>query len=433
MNEVIIGILGVLALVGVFASGFEIGFGLAALGFLGFSYLVSMKAAFSMVSHDVMDIFTSYGFTVLPVFVLMGQVSFNAGIAKRLYNAANTFMGHVPGGLAMATVGACTAFGSVIGSTSATAATFSAVAIPEMDRYNYSKTLSAGIVASSGVLGCLIPPSVPLIIYGMITEVSIGKLFLASIIPGLLVALFFLISIYGWVRINPSLAPKGEKFSWKERFTSLKQVIFVGIIFVVVMGGIIKGFFTPTEAGSVGCFAVALMAFLKRDLTLKGFALALTESLVASAMVIMLITGSTIFGHFLTITKIPLYAGDWVVGLTLNRYIILAMIGLIYLLGGSVIDDLAFMILATPILYPVVTKLGFDLIWFGIFLQIVVMIGSIIPPIAVNVFIVNKISKVPVWTIYRGVYPFIIGMAIVCFLLALFPQLALFIPSFVKL
>jgi tripartite ATP-independent transporter DctM subunit len=433
MNEVIIGIIGVLALVVVFASGFEIGFGLGVLGFLGFSYLVSMKAAFSVVSHDVMDIFTSYGFTVLPVFVLMGQVSFNAGIAKRLYNAANTFMGHVPGGLAMATVGACTAFGSIVGSTSATAATFSAVAIPEMDRYNYSKTLSAGIVASAGVLGCLIPPSVPLIIYGMITEVSIGKLFLASIIPGLLVSLFFLISIYGWVRINPSLAPKGEKFSWKERFTSLKQVIFVAIIFVVVMGGIIKGFFTPTEAGSVGCFSVALMAFLKRDLTLKGFALSLTESLVASAMVIMLITGSTIFGHFLTITKIPLYAGDWVVGLTLNRYVILAMIGLIYLLGGSVIDDLAFMILATPILYPVVTKLGFDLIWFGIFLQIVVMIGSIIPPIAVNVFIVNKISKVPVWSIYRGVYPFIIGMAIVCFLLALFPQLALFIPSLVKL
>jgi tripartite ATP-independent transporter DctM subunit len=210
-------------------------------------------------------------------------------------------------------------------------------------------------------------------------------------------------------------------------------VTFVAIIFVVVMGGIIKGFFTPTEAGSVGCFAVALMAFLKRDLTLKGLALSLTESLVASAMVIMLITGSTIFGHFLTITKIPLYIGDWVVGLPLNRYIILAMIGFIYLFGGSVIDDLAFMILATPILYPVVTKLGFDLIWFGIFLQIVVMIGSIIPPIAVNVFIVNKISKVPVWSIYRGVYPFIIGMAIVCFLLALFPQLALFIPSLVKL
>jgi tripartite ATP-independent transporter DctM subunit len=431
MNEVTVGIIGVVVLVIVFASGFEIGFSMAAIGFLGFSYLISTKAALTMVSHDTFEIFSSYAFSVLPLFVLMGQLSFNAGIAKRLYDAAHKFMGHIPGGLAMATVGACTAFGSVVGSTTATAATFSSVSVPEMDKYNYSKILSTGVVSVSAILGCLIPPSVTLIIYGMITEVSIGKLFLASIVPGLIICLFFLGIIYGWAKMNPSIAPRAEKYSWKERFVSLKQVTFVSIVFVVVMGGISKGIFTPTEAGAVGCFSVGLMAFLKRDLSFIGFIKSLRESLVTAGMIIILVVGSTIFGHFIAVTKIPLYMGDWILGLSMNRYIVLTMIAFIYLLGGSVIDDLAFMILATPILYPVVSKLGFDLVWFGIFLQIVVMTGIILPPIAVNVFVVQKITKVNIWDIYKGCYPFLISVVIACILLAVFPQLALFIPNFV--
>ncbi len=431
MSEITIGMIGLFALVVIFLTGLELGVGMAVLGFIGFSYLVSVKAACSMVAQDIFDTLSSYGFTVLPVFVLMGQIAFNGGIAKRLYHSAYKLIGHIPGGLAMATVGAATAFGSVTGSTTATAATFSSVAIPEMDRYQYSRRLSTGIVAASGTLGCLIPPSVPLIIYGIITEQSIGKLFLAAVIPGLLISLFFIFIIYGLCKVNPSLGPKGSRTIWIERIMSLKDVGWVVIIFLVVMVGMMKGFFTPTEAGSVGCFAIGLLSLLKRDLDFKGLIKSMTESLVAACMVIILIAGSIIFGHFIAITKIPLIAADWIIQLPFDRYLILIMIGMIYLIGGSFIDDMAFMILATPIFYPVIVKLGFDLIWFGMFLHITVMIGVIIPPMAVNVFVVNNITKVSVWEIYQGVLPFLLSLIFVVFLLILFPQIALFIPSLI--
>jgi tripartite ATP-independent transporter DctM subunit len=432
MNEITVGIIGLSLLVVVFLTGLELGFCMAIVGFLGFSYIVSVKAGFTMVAHDVYDTFSTYGFTVIPVFILMGQIAFNGGIARRLYDSAYRFLGHIPGGLAMATVGGATAFGSVTGSTTATSATFASVAIPEMDRYGYSRTLSTGIVAASGTLGCLIPPSVPLIIYGIITEQSIGKLFLASVFPGLLVSLFFMFIIYGWCSLNPSLGPKGERSSWKKRIASLREVAGVAIIFIVVMGGMMEGFFTPTEAGSVGAFAVGVLAFATRDLNLKGLFKSLKESLVTACMVLILIAGSTIFGHFIAVTKIPMVAADWIIQLPFHRHVILILIGLIYLLGGSFIDDLAFMILATPIFYPVVTKLGYDLIWFGMFLHLTVMIGVIIPPVAVNVFVVRNITKESFGVIYKGVTPFLLSLIFVVFLLMLFPQIALFLPSFLR-
>jgi C4-dicarboxylate transporter, DctM subunit len=432
MSEVTAGIIGLLLLVAVFLTGLELGFAMAIVGFVGFSYIVSVKAGFSLVAQDVYDTLSTYGFTVIPVFVLMGQIALNGGIAKRLYDSAYKFVGHIPGGLAMATVGGATAFGSVTGSTTATAATFSSVAIPEMDRYGYSRILSTGIVAASGTLGCLIPPSVPLIVYGIITEQSIGKLFLASVFPGLLVSLFFMAVIYGWCSINPSLGPKGERSSWSERIDSVKQVAGVAVIFIVVMGGMMQGFFTPTEAGSVGAFTVGLLAFATRDIHLGGLFKSLKESVVTACMVLILITGSAIFGHFIAVTKIPMVAADWILQLPFHRHVILILIGLIYLLGGSFIDDLAFMILATPIFYPVIIKLGYDLIWFGMFLHITVMIGVIIPPVAVNVFVVKNITKESFGVIYTGVTPFLLSLIFVIFLLFLFPQIALFLPSFLK-
>ncbi len=429
MSEITVGIVGLFLLVLVFLTGIELGYAMAIVGFLGFSFIISMKAAFGLVAHDIFDTFASYGLTVVPVFVLMGQVAFNSGIAGKLYDSAYRFIGHVPGGLAMATVGGATVFGSVTGSTTATAATFASVAIPEMDRYGYAKKLSTGIVAASGTLGCLIPPSVPLIIYGIITEQSIGKLFIAAVIPGLMVALFFMVIIYGWCRINPSLGPRGQRSSWTERIASLKQVGWVAIIFLIVMGGLMKGFFTPTEAGSVGAFSVGLLAIIKRDLHFEGFVKSASEALRTACMVLLLIAGSTIFGHFIAVTKIPLVAADWIVSLPLDPSLILVLIGMVYLIGGSFIDDLAFMILATPIFYPVVVKLGYDLIWFGMFLHITVMIGVIIPPVAVNVFVVKNITNVPFRVIYGGVYPFLLSLVFCAFLLLLFPQIALFLPS----
>jgi C4-dicarboxylate transporter DctM subunit len=429
MSEVTIGLIGLALLIVIFLTGMELGFVMAMLGFLGFSYLVSVKAAFSLLSQDVLDVLASYAFTVVPCFVLMGQIAFNGGIARHLYVSAYKFMGHIPGGLAMATVGGAAAFGSITGSSTATSATFASVAVPEMDRYHYSKRLSSGVVAAAGTLGCLIPPSNPLIVYGIITEQSIGQLFMAAVIPGLMISSFFMLIIYAWSRINPSLGPKGERSSWRERVSSLREVVPVGVIFIVVMGGMMKGFFTPTEAGGVGAFTVAIVAIVKKAINWKGLIKSIDESLRTSCMVILLILGSTIFGHFITVTKIPMFIGDWILGLPFHPHIVVVLIGLIYLVGGSFIDDLAFMILATPIFYPVIVRLGYDLIWFGIFLQIVVMIGIIIPPMAINIFVVQNLTKVALKDIYIGVFPFLISFAFCVLLLILFPQIVLFLPS----
>lgn len=429
MNEVMIGITGLAVVLLMFLTGIELGFAMAIVGFLGFSIIVSTKAALNLLAKDVFDVFASYGFTVIPLFVLMGQVAFNAGIAKRLYNASYKFIGHIPGGLAMATVAGATAFKAICGSSPATAATFASVAVPEMDRYGYAKKLSTGIVATVGTLGILIPPSVTLIVFGIITEQSIGKLFLAGLIPGLIIAFFFIVIIYGWCRINPALGPRGEKSTWKERVASLPEVFWVVLIFALVVGGLMQGFFTPTEAGSIGTFAVLLLSIIKRDIDFKGFIKSVAESLGTACMVLMLIAGSTILGHFLAVTKIPMIASDWVISLPLNRYVVMIIISLIYQMGGSFIDDLAFMILATPIFYPAIIKLGFDPIWFGMIIAITVMIGVIIPPVAINVFVVKNITKVPFSVIYSGVYPFLISLVVSAALLFLFPQLALWLPN----
>jgi C4-dicarboxylate transporter, DctM subunit len=429
MNEVIIGIVGLMVLLMLFLTGIELGFTMAIIGFIGFGILKGFGAACNIVAVDFFDVFTSYGLTVVPVFVLMGQVAFNAGIARKLYSSAYKFIGHIPGGLAMATVAGATTFKAICGSSPATAATFSSVAVPEMDRYGYAKKLSTGIVASVGTLGILLPPSVTLIIFGIITEQSIAKLFMAGMIPGLLTAFFFVVVIYGWCRINPSIGPKGDKTGWRERFKSLPDVLLVVVIFVVLVVGLMDGFFTPTEAGSIGTVAVLLLSVMKKDINFKGYVKSLIEALRTACMVLTLVAGSTILGHFLAVTKIPILTADWVAGLPLNRYVIMILISLIYQLGGSFIDDLAFMILATPIFFPVALKLGFDPIWFSILIALTVMVGCIIPPVASNVFVVRNITKVPLGVIYSGTYPFLISLVLVTVLLFLIPGMATFLPN----
>ena len=429
MYEVTVGLIALAVVLGLFLTGIELGFAMALVGFLGFSILRSTNAALNLLAKDFFDVFASYGFTVIPLFVLMGQIAFNAGIAKRLFNTAYRFIGHVPGGMAMATVAGATAFKAICGSSPATAATFASVAVPEMDRYGYDKKLSTGIVATVGTLGILIPPSVTLIVFGIITELSIGKLFLAGIIPGLIIAFFFIVIIYGWCKINPNLGPKGQKSTWKERIASLPEFVLVVVIFLLMIWGLMKGLFTPTEAGSVGTGLVLLLSIVRRDIDFRGFLKSVAESLRTACMVLMLIAGSTILGHFLAVTKLPMIAADWVVGLPLNRYVIMIIISFIYQTGGSFIDDLAFMILATPIFYPVIIKLGFDPIWFGMIIAITVMIGVVIPPVAINVFVVKNITKVPFSVIYKGVYPFLISLLVAGALLFFFPQLALWLPD----
>jgi C4-dicarboxylate transporter DctM subunit len=429
MNEVMVGLIGLASLLVLFLTGIELGFAMVLVGFVGFSLIISLQAAMNLLAKDIFDVFASYGFTVIPLYILMGQIAFNAGIAKRLFTASYKFIGHIPGGLAMATVVGATAFKAICGSSPATAATFASVAVPEMDRYHYDKKLSTGIVASVGTLGILMPPSVTLVVFGIITGLSIGKLFLAGLIPGLMIAFFFIVTIYGWCKINPQLGPPGERSTWREKLASLPEIGLVVLIFLMMIVGLMKGLFTPTEAGSVGTGLVLLLSLFRRDLNFKGLIKSVTESLRTACMVLMLIAGSTILGHFLTVTKIPMITADWVAGLNLNKYLIMIIISLIYQTGGSFIDDLAFMILATPIFYPVIMKLGFDPIWFGIIIAITVMIGVVIPPVAMNVFVVKNITKVPFSTIYKGVYPFLISLVVCAALLFLFPQLALFLPN----
>jgi tripartite ATP-independent transporter DctM subunit len=429
MNEISVGLLVLGLLLLLFLTGIELGFAMAIMGFFGFSYLVSMPAAFNLLAKDFFDTFASYGFTVIPLFIFMGQIAFNAGIARQLFAAAHKFMGHIPGGLAIATVVGATIFKAICGSSPATAATFASVAVPEMDRFGYAKKLSTGIVAIVGTLGVLIPPSVTLIVFGVITEQSIGRLFMAGLIPGLLIALFFIFIIIGWAKLNPAIAPRSDRSNWNERIKSLPAVIWPVLIFIVVIGGLLNGFFTPSEAGSVGTSAVLVLVLLQRSLGWKQFVKAVDESLRTACMVIMLIAGSAVLGHFIAVTNIPMVAADWIAALPLHRYVIMIIITIFYLLGGSFIDDLAFMILATPIFYPAIIKLGFDPMWFGMIICITVMVGVVIPPVAINVFVVKNITKTPFSTIYGGVYPFLLALVFCAILLFLFPPIATWLPN----
>jgi len=383
----------------------------------------------NLIGGDLFEAFTNYGYTVFPLFMLMGQIGLNAGIAQRLYNSANKFIGHIPGGLAMATVVGAAAFKAICGSSTATAATFASVAIPEMNRYNYDKRLSTGIVATVGTLGCLIPPSVVLILYGIITEQSIGKLFMAGLLPGLLIAAFFVVIIYGWTKMNPKIAPLSERSTWKARVRTLPEIIWVLVVFCLVVGGIMTGYFTPSEAAGVGCFALLILSVTRRDMNFKTYIKSVAETLNIAGMILMIIAGSAILGHFMAVTNVPQKLADWVITLPLNRYMILVIICLIYELGGSFIDDMPFMVLATPIFFPAVIKLGFDPIWFGIVIAIVVAIGVVIPPVAVCVFVVKNITGVPIGEIYKGVMPFLISLFVVWALLFFIPGLTLWLPS----
>jgi len=429
MSDVAIGIAAIFILMALFLTGIELAFAMALIGLLGYTYLVSFSAACNLLVKDFFETFSSYALTVIPLFVLMGQIAYNSGTAKRLYDSAHTFVGHVPGGLAMTTVVGATLFKAMCGSTLATAATFASIAVPEMQRHGYSKSLSTGVVATVGTLGIIFPPSITLIIFGIITEQSIGRLFLAGIVPGLIIAFFFLVVIYGWVKINPAIAPRSERFSWGQRMRSLPNLLWVAVIFGVVMGGLMKGLFTPTEAGTIGTLAVLIVAFAKEHLSFRKLIKSFDESLRTGCMVLTLLAGSAVLGHFLAITEIPLMAADWTSTLPLHRNVIMIIIMLIYLLGGSFIDDMAFMILSTPIFYPVIMKLGYDPIWFGIMIGITLMIGAVIPPVAMCVFVVKNITGEDFKTIYNGVYPFLLSLIACAMLLFVFPQIATFLPN----
>ncbi len=433
MDPTIVGVIGLVVLVIALFSRMPVGFVMALIGFLGFSYLVSLEGGLRLFAKDIFVIFGSYSLTVIPLFILMGQIAFHAGISRRLYDSAYTFLGHFPGGLAMATIGACAGFAAICGSTNAAAATMATVALPEMKRYKYSMELATGSVAAGGSLGILIPPSVIFIVYGIMTEQSIGKLFAAGILPGILLSILFILTIYIRVRIKPVLGPPGPKTSLREKLQSLSGVIEMLLIFGLVMGGLFKGFFTPTEAGAAGAFITLMLAVGRRHISWEKFLVAIWESVRISCMVLVIVAGATVFGHFLAVTRIPYILADWVAGLPLPPWAIMGLIISIYLIGGCFMDSLAMILLTIPIFYPVAVNLGYDPIWFGVIIVLITEMGVITPPVGVNVYVVSGVAKdVPLEVIFKGVLP-LLGALIVCnIILIIFPQIALFLPSLMR-
>jgi C4-dicarboxylate transporter DctM subunit len=429
MSDIAVGIYGIIVLLALFLTGLEMAYCMILVGFVGFTFLMSFSAASNLVVKDFFDTFTTYSYTVIPLFIMMGELAQNSNIAKRLYVGAHKWFGHIPGGLAMTTVMGATAFKAMCGSTLATVGTFSGLAIPEMDRYGYKKELSAGTVASVSTIGMILPPSTVLIIYGLQVEQSIGRLFLAGILPALMISFFFMVVIAGWVTLQPAVAPRAEKATWRERIAAIPDALIILVIFGIVIGGMITGFFSPTEAGTIGTVAVFLLALVRKEINAKMLVASFRGSLRTSIMTLMLIAGSSIFGHFLAITEIPMIAANWTAALPIPKFLIIVVIIAVYLVGGSIMDDLAFMVLATPIFFPTVVTLGYDPIWFGILICMTLMIGGIIPPVAIYVFILGNITGLPFKTIYKGVVPFLSALIVALAIMFIFPDFAIWLPN----
>ena len=425
-----VGTTGFLLLFALLFTGMPVGFVLALTGILGFGVLVSFDAALALAVRDLFDIFGSYNLTVIPLFIFMGQIAFHAGISKRLFNAAYRFMGHLPGGMAMATIGACAGFSAICGSTNATCATMAAVTLPEMKRYGYKETMAAGVVAAGGSLGILVPPSVIFIIYGIMTEQSIGALFMAGILPGVLLTVLFALTIALWAILDPTVAPRAPKSTSRERIASLSGLVEPLLLFGLVMGGLFFGLFTPTEAGGVGAFGTLVIAAVQGNIDLKGLATALSETTRISCMILVIVAGATIFGHFLAVTQIPHAIATTVVTLALPPWAVIGLIILVYIVGGCFIDALALIMLTVPIFYPVVIQMGLDPMWFGVVIVLVTQIGVITPPVGINVYVVRSVApEIPLSVIFKGVLPLLATLVLTALLVVLFPSIALLLPS----
>ncbi len=434
MSPTAIGIIGILIMIIIFLSRMPVAYVMAMVGYLGFTVMVSGKGGLALLSRNIYDVFSSYGLTTIPLFVLMGQFAFNSGINRRLYDTGYKFLGSTRGGLAMATVSACTAFGAVCGSSPATAATMATVGLPEMKRYNYADELATGAVASGGGLGMIMPPSIVLIVYGVLTEQSIGALFVAGVFPAILVTILFIISIYIRCTLAPEQGPPGERFTLKEKIASLLGLGETLAVFIIVMGGLFVGLFTPTEAAAIGSMGVLVVSLIRRQLTWRGFVNSLYETLSTACMVMMLIAGAVIFGKFLAVTRIPFELASYVGGFDLPRSVVMGMVIFIYFLGGCFMDALAFVTLTVPVFYPlVVTSLGYDPIWFGIIIVMVTEMGVITPPVGINVYVVfgvarRIIGEVPLESIFKGIFPFLIAVVAGIIILMIFPHIILFLP-----
>jgi tripartite ATP-independent transporter DctM subunit len=363
----------------------------------------------------------------------MGYLASRAGLSQKLFYAANVWLGHRRGGLAMATVGACAGFAAICGSSVATGATMCSVALPEMRRYRYADSLSTGSIAAGGTLGILIPPSVIFVLYGIMTEQSIGKLLLAGIIPGLLLTMLFILVIALVTTINPALGAAGPPSTWRQRLLMLKDVWEVLVLFIIVIGSLYTGLATPVESAAFGAVGALLVGLFKRTLTWQGLLTALDETVRTTAMVFFIVIGADLFGYFMALSQMPMRLATWLSGLHVAPVIVLWSIIATYIVLGALMDELAMILLTVPIFFPVVTAVGYDPIWFGVIIVVVVQIGLIAPPVGLNVFVIGGMARdVPLATIYRGILPFLAAQIVLLVLLTLWPGMALLLPGTMK-
>ncbi len=432
MSALMLGIIGLLIFLLLIFMKMPISFAMALVGFIGFSYMTSASAAMNMVVREIYSSFSSYSLSVIPMFVWMGFLAYYSGIGTRLYVFAYRLIGHWPGGLAIATQTACAIFGAICGSNTATAATMGAIALPEMKKYKYDTSLATASVAAGGVLGVLIPPSVIFIVYGMATQQSIGKLFIAGILPGILLMLLYQAAISFLTWRNPELGPAGPRFTWRERMAALRGGLAeVLLVFVISMGGLFAGWFTATEAGAVGALGVLAAGLAGKKLTWDGFKKSLFDTTRTTAMIMLMVAGSIIFGRFMAISRVPFELATWTGSLNLPSIAVMGVIMFIYLILGCFIDALAMILLTIPIFYPIaVGTLGYDPIWFGVIIVLVVAMGVITPPVGMNVYIIKGIvPDVPLEVIFKGIWPFLIAIIICLTILMIFPQIATILPD----
>jgi tripartite ATP-independent transporter DctM subunit len=407
-----------------------VGMAMGLVGVVGYSYIAGTGPALKLIGQTSMRTVTDYTFGVIPMFMLMGAFVSVSGVSRELFRAANAFIGHLRGGLGVATVLACGGFAAICGSSVATAATFSAVAYPEMRRFGYPQSFATGVIAAGGTLGAMLPPSTVLAVYAILTQQDIGKLFMAGIVPGLLAMGMYVITIMLIVYFRPDWLPAGERKSLRERVSGLKDVWAPLVLFLFVIGGLYGGFFTPTEAGGVGASGAFLLGVLRGKLDRAGIREALLSATRTSAAVFTVLIGALLFGYFLTITQTPQKLTEFLTGLGVGRYGVLAMIMVMYLVLGCLMDAMAMIILTVPIIYPVILQLGFDPIWFGIIIVMTVELGLIHPPVGMNVFVIKSVVKdVSFMTIFKGVIPFVITDILRLIILIAFPIIALWLPS----
>ena len=426
MSPSTVAILGLIFLFVLMALKMPVSYAMILAGFLGNAYIISTDAALYMLATNVWGQLSSYGLSVIPLFVFMGQLAFHSGITERLYDAAYKWVGRLPGGLAGTTILSSAGFAAICGSNSATSATMGTIALPEMKRYGYDEGLSTGSVAIGGTLGVVIPPSVVLIIIGVQTEQSIIHLFIASIIPGIILTVLFLLTVLLLCMRNPALGPPGPSTGMREKLISLSGAAEALILFSLVIGGLYAGWFTPTESGAAGSFGALLIGLGRRKLSTQEFAKAVTETIRISAMVVLLITGAVVFGRFLTVTRLPFELADWAASLNVPREVILFVVLLIYLVGGCLMDALGFLVVTIPIFFHLAKTLGFDPIWFTVMITLVTTMGAVTPPVGVNVYIVSGLSPdIPIGTIFKGVSVFLISYVICLVLLMIFPEMTL--------